>query len=212
MSDRPVLEREERSAQPSSAAPVRRERPPVWLILGIIAMLLLAMLSTSQATNWLKSLQYEGEPAPAVVLPALSNPRTGTLAGEHVDLSRYSEEGKVVLLDFWATWCGPCRKQLPIVAELARDPEWRDKLQVITINVDELAPDREANVRAYMKMKRYELLTLLDDGRAQQAYKIQSIPTIVIIDRLGNVHSMRYGVHKREDLVAWIDVASKARQ
>lgn len=189
-------------------APVRRERPSVWLIFGIIAMLLLALLSTSQATNFIKSLEYQGEPAPAVALPALSNPRTGTLAGDVVTLSRYSEEGKVMLLDFWATWCGPCRKQLPIVASLAADPGLRDKLQVVTINVDDVAPDREANVRAYLKMKRYELLTLLDDGRAQKAYKISSIPTLVIVDRQGNVHSMRYGVHGREDLIAWIEEAS----
>ena len=201
---------DEQSTPTQGNQPVRKERPSAWLIIAIIAILVLTLLSTSQATEWMKRLEYEGAPAPTVALPALLNPRTGTLAGESVDLSRFSKDEKVMLLDFWATWCGPCRKQLPIVASLASDPALRDRLQVVTINVDDEAPDREANVSAYMKMKRYELLTLLDDGSAQKAYKIKSIPTLVIVDCLGNVHSMSYGVQSRETLVTWIDEASTA--
>ncbi len=194
--------------QPTIApAPVRKEKPPVWLILGIVTMLVLAVLSSSTATNYLKSWKYEGVPAPEVILPVAKTPGGHLgMAGEPVKLSSF--KGKVLLLDFWATWCGPCRKQLPIVNQLAKDESLQEQLQVITINVDEYAPDRVANVEAYMRMKKYGLLTLLDDGSAQQAYQISSIPTLVIVGPSGNVHKLMYGVHDDTKLRALIQEAA----
>ncbi len=190
------------------AAPVAEaKRPSPWVILGIVVMLVLVVLSTSAGKQWVHSMRYEGAQAPEVALPMAKAPGAATAPEMPVELSQY--RGKVMLLDFWATWCRPCRKQLPVVNQLAHDPSLADDLQVVTINVDEHAPDRVANVEAYLKMKNYRVTTLLDDGSAQQAYRIQSIPTMVVVDRHGEVFELLYGVHDARRLREVIAEAAK---
>lgn len=127
-------------------------------------------------------------------------------SGENVRLDGL--RGKVVVLDFWATWCPPCRKQMPAVEALSRDASLGDKVAVLSINTDKPAPDRQANVRAFMKMNKYQMKTVLDDGSASRAYNVDSIPTLVILGPDGRVHHIDSGVHSEQKLRSLIQDAS----
>jgi peroxiredoxin/outer membrane lipoprotein-sorting protein len=110
------------------------------------------------------------------------------LGGAQHSLSRY--RGQVVMLDFWATWCGPCRMEMPSVQKLHEELESRG-LKVLSINLREPRERADAFVRKYG----YTFTTLLDsDGRVAENYDAPAIPTLVIIDREGKVVEHFMGV------------------
>jgi len=105
-----------------------------------------------------------------------------------------SLRGKVVLLDFWATWCGPCRLTMPQVAKIHTEFKNRG-VEVMSINIGE--PAMKAG--DYMKKNGYLFTTLLDiDRDVATLYKVNSIPTLIVIDRKGNVSD--YLIGARDDV------------
>jgi thiol-disulfide isomerase/thioredoxin len=118
------------------------------------------------------------------------------LAGKTHRLADY--KGKVVMLDFWATWCGPCRREMPIVQKLYQ--EFKAKgLVVFAVNVRE----EHDQVAEFLKANKFSLPALLDpEGTVSQQYQAGSIPTLAIIDRKGTISSYFVGVHPEEDLRA----------
>jgi thiol-disulfide isomerase/thioredoxin len=106
-----------------------------------------------------------------------------------------SLRGKVVLLDFWATWCGPCRRQMPLVEKLSA--EFKDKdLVVYAVNQGEASE----KARSFIDMNHYTTTTLLDQkGDVGREYKVSGIPTLVIIGRDGKIAHF-VGVHTEEQL------------
>jgi thiol-disulfide isomerase/thioredoxin/outer membrane lipoprotein-sorting protein len=105
---------------------------------------------------------------------------------------RLSEErGKVVMLDFWATWCGPCRAQMPAVDKLYQ--EFKAKgLVVFAVNQRESAE----KARAYLKRFSYTTTTLLDtEGEVGREYLVRGIPTLVIVGKDGTIVAHWVGVH-----------------
>lgn len=117
---------------------------------------------------------------------------------EEVSLSSF--RGKTVLLDFWATWCPPCREQMPIVQKLADDPSLSDDLVILSVNADEARPDRQAKVETYLSDNGYRFTTIMDDGRAVSAYGVSNLPTLFIVDPQGKVAHRDVGVHSEEKL------------
>ena len=105
-------------------------------------------------------------------------------------------KGKVVLLDFWATWCGPCRLTMPRVAKIHE--EYKGKgVEVFSINVGEPA----ARASAFIKKNGYVFTTLLDtDTQVANHYKVAGIPTLVVIDRKGMISSYLVGAHPEQAL------------
>jgi thiol-disulfide isomerase/thioredoxin len=107
------------------------------------------------------------------------------LHGATHDLARY--RGKVVLVNFWATWCEPCRHEMPSMQRL------RDKLAgkpfvVLAVNVDE--PD--ARVRRFVEETRFNLPVVLDMNKTvTRAWKVRVMPTSYIVDTEGK---LRYRV------------------
>jgi thiol-disulfide isomerase/thioredoxin/outer membrane lipoprotein-sorting protein len=128
---------------------------------------------------------------------------TGRLAADFAlsDLAgnthRLSEErGKVVMLDFWATWCGPCRMQMPAVDKLYQ--EFKSKgLVVFAVNQREPAE----RAQAYIEKNSYTTTTLLDSqGEVGRQYGVRGIPTLVIIGRDGKIVAHWVGVHPETTL------------
>jgi thiol-disulfide isomerase/thioredoxin len=107
-----------------------------------------------------------------------------------------AQRGRVVMLDFWATWCGPCRMQMPNVDKLHK--EFHDKgLVVYAINQQESAD----KARRYLDKYKYTTTTLLDsDGQVGNSYKVTGIPSLVVIDREGKIAAHMVGVHSEADL------------
>jgi len=123
----------------------------------------------------------EGKPAPDVTLK--------TLDGKDAKLS--DQKGSVVLMDFWATWCPPCRKSLPHVQELSADKELAAKgLKVWAVNAHE-----EANkVTTFTKQNNYTFSIPMDaKGDTMKNYMVHGIPTTVIVGRDGNIRKVFVG-------------------
>lgn len=130
-----------------------------------------------------------------------------TVDGKAVKLSDY--KGKVVLLDFWATWCPPCVKGLPHVDKLGQDKERSDKgLIVLAVNVQEEA----AKVTKFMEAKKLTLNVPMDaEGKASEAYLIQGIPTSVIVDRDGKISEVFVGLPAPAAIDGAVDKALGAK-
>ncbi len=112
------------------------------------------------------------------------------------DVSTESLKGSVVLLDFWATWCGPCVAAMPSVQELAS--EYADKgLVVIGINQD--LPGQEQAVRDFLTEKAVTFTQVLDPEDAiAEKFDVSAIPTSVLIDRDGVVQAYHIGFAGKE--------------
>jgi cytochrome c biogenesis protein CcmG/thiol:disulfide interchange protein DsbE len=118
------------------------------------------------------------------------------LAGNSVTLS--SLKGRPVLLDFWASWCGPCRAEMPVVERLNRDYAARG-LAVIGVDVGE---SRET-VAHYIAQQGYSYTVVLDsDLEAAMLYNARALPTLVVIDTDGNVAAYGQGMRSEAELRA----------
>ena len=111
------------------------------------------------------------------------------LDGKDVTLSSY--KGKVVLLNFWATWCGPCKAEIPGFVELQE--KYKDKLTIVGFSVDDAADKARAFATEY-KMN-YPILLGLGREDVQDAYgPIWGIPASFIISKDGKVCRKHMGI------------------
>jgi peroxiredoxin len=121
-----------------------------------------------------------GEPAPDFSAQDLAN--------EAVKLADYRGQ-KVVLIDFWATWCGPCKMSMPGLQSVLDDFKSRG-VEVLSVNEGESA----AQADRYIKSKAYGFRVLLDpDSAIGASYGVTGIPTLVAVDRAGIVRWIRVG-------------------
>ena len=147
-------------------------------------MLMLCLLMAGQAVATTPSA-----PAPAVgdIPPALLGKDRD---GHRVDLGEY--RGKVVVLTFWASWCGYCLKELPALDALQRQAgdQW---LNVVTVNVQ----DDMADYRVMMRQMRDYALVMTRDGSGDIAagYGVKAYPNLWMIDPQGRIasHHVGYG-------------------
>lgn len=103
--------------------------------------------------------------------------------------------GRVVLLDFWATWCGPCKIELPHVQALHEEFK-NDGLVVLGIS-----NEPRAKVERYIQAAKYTFPSLVDaDAQVTLQYRVSSIPTIMILDREGKVAEHLIGAQSEEAL------------
>jgi peroxiredoxin len=121
-------------------------------------------------------------PAPSFTLRDLA---------EH-DVSLEDFRGSIVLLNFWATWCPPCRAEMPSMETLYRRMAGRD---FVMLAVD--LQERPSQVRRFVEAAGYSFPVLLDSsGRTGAVYQVSGIPTTYIIDKEGNVLARTVGGRK----------------
>ena len=108
-----------------------------------------------------------------------------------ISLSEY--RGKVIYLDFWASWCGPCRKSLPLLNELRNELKDRG-FEVLAINVDET---REEGLR-FLREYPVDYPTLFDDQSTAATYQLRGMPTAYLIDHEGKLHSQHVGFNPKD--------------
>lgn len=132
-----------------------------------------------------------GKPAPDL--------KAKSIDGADVDLAAL--RGKVVLLDFWTTWCGPCKRELPVLQKL--HDQFPESLAVVGINVD----DEQGSVRDLVNSVglRYPVVPLLSSHDLVSMLSVNAFPTVVLIDREGKIVS--YEVGARGDAALRADLA-----
>jgi len=108
------------------------------------------------------------------------------LDGNEVSLKQF--EGKPVVLNFWATWCPPCRNEMPEFNELDKQFKKTNEAVLLMINMTDGRRDTKENVEKFMKRNNFDMKVLLDtEGNAAQLYNIRYLPTTYIINSKGVV-------------------------
>jgi peroxiredoxin len=137
------------------------------------------------------------QPAPAFSLPETY--------GGRVDLESF--RGQPVLLVFWAASCGICRRELPLVSEMA--PEFRNNhLAVVAIHLGGVEEARD-----YVRSNHIAVTSLVDeDGAIGTAYHVSGIPKLVLIGADGKIRRTTAGMADESTLRDWIDLVSTRQQ
>ncbi len=141
---------------------------------GLMALACSVLAATSLAASGLT-----GQPAPDFALKSSS--------GENLRLSEH--RGDVVMVNFWATWCGPCRQEMPLLDELYTRYQ-RVGFSLLGVNIDD--DSRKAmNMISELGVS----FPVLFDARKEvsKLYEVDAMPVTVIIDREGNVRHVHHG-------------------
>ena len=119
--------------------------------------------------------------------------------GMAVSLKQY--RGRVVILDFWATWCGPCRRGIPDLVSLQK--KYKDDLRVIGISLD---TDTKSDVIPFAKKFNINYPILYGNQQVTQAYGgINAIPTTIVIDQYGDIVAKYVGLVDKETFAKHIE-------
>ncbi|MEM6318369.1 MAG: TlpA disulfide reductase family protein [Bacteroidota bacterium] len=116
-------------------------------------------------------------------LPDLS---VKTLQGESKDLAVLSDNGKIKVISFWATWCAPCKKELDAIAEIYEDWQENYDMELIAISIDTRRALATVPGMVAAKGWEYNILTA-EQTEAQNAFNFQTIPQTFLVDQAGNV-------------------------
>ncbi|MCS7083629.1 MAG: TlpA family protein disulfide reductase [Aquificaceae bacterium] len=121
-----------------------------------------------------------------------------TQDGKVLKLSDF--RGKVVLLNFWATWCPPCREEMPIFEREYRRCKDRG-FEILAVNLD----SSEEALQSYLRENKHSFLILRP--HAQDQYPVSGFPTSYLLDKDGKVFKLKLGIYKElgKDLKALLD-------
>jgi thiol-disulfide isomerase/thioredoxin len=110
------------------------------------------------------------------------------------------KERQVVILSFWATWCQPCKNEIPILTKLA-NKFYGQKVQFFLVNTMERAEQSEDSVRTTYMNRGYSLTCLIDPaGRYAHLYSVHGLPALVVVDKLGIVRKINRGYHENFEI------------
>ena len=126
---------------------------------------------------------YEGDLAPPFALPTLGE-------SQLIDLADFN--GKVIYLDFWASWCGPCRISLPQIVKLQAELG-SDEFEVLAINLDE----DEQNALRFLRRFPVNYTVLSDPhGQVAKTYELPGMPSSFVISRAGKISLTHIGFRR----------------
>jgi cytochrome c biogenesis protein CcmG/thiol:disulfide interchange protein DsbE len=159
----------------------RKPSPPQ--LLGIAILAVFTLFITWKAKTLEKRL-HEASDASALVNKKAGEFSLQGLDGQTVALTDYRGKKKVVV-SFWASWCGPCRRELPALAEFYRKYHKDDSnFEILAISIDE---DR-ADAEGYASKAKLPFPVLWDPAsKAADAYSVEAIPSMFVIDSNGTI-------------------------
>jgi cytochrome c biogenesis protein CcmG/thiol:disulfide interchange protein DsbE len=182
-------------------APAQPEKrgisPFAWVITAfavvIVAIVLIGKLNEPEPSVMMQQTASQAGNAGSNAAPGFTLPSTN---GGNKSLADY--KGKVVMLNFWATWCGPCKREIPDFIEMQND--FRDEgFEIVGVSLDQ--PGEEAKVAQFVKQSGINYDVLFGNGQIAQAYGgVRSIPTTFLLDREGNIVSSKVGLQSK---AAW---------
>ena len=137
-----------------------------------------------------KATATEQQKAPAL-------PITFYADGKQTDLSKLIGK-KPIYLNFWATWCPPCVKEMPFMDELY--PKYKDQLEFVVVSVD----SKKSDLDAFIKKTGYQLpIYTTDNDAAGKAFGIQGIPTSILITPNGKIAKVHVGSMSKAEMEAF---------
>ncbi|HEX5863115.1 MAG TPA: TlpA disulfide reductase family protein [Casimicrobiaceae bacterium] len=149
--------------------------------LGVPALAAVAAIVSTPTAHSLTN----GEPSPTCSAPLLDG-------GRLISLADY--RGQVVYLDFWASWCGPCRESFPFMNELQRELAGKG-VQILAVSVDKTAEEARRFLASYPA----QFTVALDVGATcPAAFQLLGMPSSYIIDRGGVVRAVHAGFRNRD--------------
>ena len=191
-------------AAPQDEAPLpepRLSRRAAWIAMGSVALALGLLWAASDLTDPHLDSAFgiaggeDPTDADAVGRVAPLNFTVKDMNGADVHLASY--KGKVILLNFWATWCPPCKVEIPDLIELQE--QYKDDIVVLGFSVDDTAEQLRPFADEY-KMN-YPVLVGLGHENIQEAYgPMWGIPVTVIIDRDGRIAKKQSGIRTKEQI------------
>ena len=156
------------------------KKPRTWIAKLLMAAALVLVSVAAQADGGAQA----GKPA-----PALSGK---TLAGKPVSLAGF--KGKVVLVDFWASWCAPCKEEMPVLQKLNKKYGGQG-FTVLGVSVD----NEEDKAKEFIKKMGVTFPIMHDKGHAiAERYKPAKMPTSFIVDREGKIRFVHEGFEKAD--------------
>ncbi len=165
-----------------------------WVFVG--ALLLGAILMGWQEAH--SEILPGGSEAPPFIVERLQG----------APLSLESLRGKVVVVNFWATWCPPCREEMPYLLSTVQELEGQG-VTLVAISNDELVGQREAVaafVKGYPGLEKFAALGRPEIGFA---YQVKALPSIFVLDRQGHLVASHQGQATESQLRGWIQDALK---
>lgn len=146
----------------------------------------LALIAIAAGIYFLERIPQHSEqkPSPGMLAPDFSLPQ---LNGQPLQLSRF--RGKVVFLDFWATWCEPCREEIPLFADL-QNRYASHGFQIIGISMD----DEPEPVRQFYQQFKMNYPVVMGNARIGELYGgVLGLPIGFVIDRNGRIYAKHTG-------------------
>lgn len=169
------------------------------LLIGVgVGVLLIFALRADGNTGQSGSMNSSSSP----VVPGIGSPAPDfellSVDGEPVKLSDF--EGKPVLVNFWATWCGPCRLEMPIFQKYHNN--YGDKFTILAINAGESIED----VSSFASEQELDLPILLDrTGEVEDLFKVRGLPSTFFIDEEGDIQFLHLGAVTESQLQGYMD-------
>ncbi len=144
-----------------------------------IKNLTLGLLASAFAATALASSGLEGQAAPDFALKSST--------GENLRLSEF--RGDVVMINFWATWCGPCRQEMPLLDELYNRYQ-RVGFNLLGVNID----DDSRKAMQMIEELGVDFPVLFDSQKeVSKLYNVEAMPVTVLVDREGEVRYVHHG-------------------
>jgi thiol-disulfide isomerase/thioredoxin len=164
-------------------------KPSGWVSLLVVLMFVgLMLLKLQKPSPWV------GKPAPDFTLAVVHG--EGAAEGDRVRLSDL--KGQLVVLDFWASWCEPCRQSVPILNQAAKTLA-AEGVRVYGVNAEGLKPETLGRIAARWQFA-YPVLTD-PTAQTQLAYDVEALPTLYLIDKQGVVQKTHAGSPSAERLI-----------
>ncbi len=169
-------------------------------IIFVIALGIFALSIHDLRTDNKSQIQPEGNVAIVVDAAATADPyaqfswkdASGNIA------SLRDHKGKVVLINFWATWCVPCRKEIPELIEINDEIDGQ-QFFMIGVSVD-TGNDSVAKVNRFIDQQKIDYLNILDDGRLVNKFgSIRAVPTTILLNKEGKVAEVIVGVRSKAE-------------
>jgi thiol-disulfide isomerase/thioredoxin len=163
--------------------------------LGLLALIPLGVLALTLGAFYLRPSDDPGS------VIELSGP-VPALEGAWLNggpLERDDYEGKVVVVNFWGTWCGPCRREQPALQRLAE--EYQGRVQFVGVNFR----DDQAKARAYIREFRVTYPSVVDDGPLSYRFNVPYLPATILVDRTGEMRYMLLGAQEEDELRGYLE-------